>query len=73
MFWLSVAIAAAAIYLQRYMYPLVLTAVADVGLCWLYYREKWSWKAFDRLAMLFIINVLIFLALGWVVRRWGLI
>jgi hypothetical protein len=69
MFWLSVAIAAAAIYLQRYVYPLVLIAVADVGLYWFYYREKWSWKALDRLAILFVINVLVYFSLGWFVRR----
>jgi hypothetical protein len=53
MFWWSVAIAAAAIYLQRYVYPRAVVAVADVGLYWLYYREKWSWRTSDRLAMLF--------------------
>lgn len=73
MFWWSVAIAAAAIYLQRYVYPLVVVAVADVGLYWFYYREKWSWKALDRLAMLFVINVLIYFALNWAVRRWGFV
>ncbi len=69
MFWWSVLICALAIYSQRYVHPLALIAVADVGLFWLYYRQIWSWKSLDRLAALFVINVLLYLALNWVVHR----
>lgn len=69
MFWWSVVIAAAAIYFRAYVPPLALIAVADVGLFRLYFREVWSLKSLDRLAVLFLINVVIYLALSWIVRR----